>query len=212
MEGERGGRVSQFIRVSDHQQGEHGLSDVESVSPVVVGDPPVAFTEGVYEPHQGLQNTHSFLLLTWVYMTAKKNTANNHQSKVRLNTTLLFNFSIPSLQLKTQVAAPSQISASANDCRHTDTWWFRSREQRTSSYTSVHNFPTTASSEMPVMFTSLTVSSKSTVLWHFLSKHRFNALQNRISTSSTSQLFEKQSAEINLAKMRKIWTSRRSTN
>lgn len=57
MEGESGGRVSQFICVSDHQQGEHGLSDVESVSPVVVGDPPVAFTERVDEPHQGLQNT-----------------------------------------------------------------------------------------------------------------------------------------------------------
>lgn len=30
--------------VSDHQQGEHGLPDVESVPPVVVGDLPVAFT------------------------------------------------------------------------------------------------------------------------------------------------------------------------
>lgn len=45
--------------VSDHQQREHGLSHVKSMSPVVVGDPPVAFTQRVNEPHQSLQTSHT---------------------------------------------------------------------------------------------------------------------------------------------------------
>ena len=58
IEGRRWGIDECTESVSDHQQGKHGLSHVESVSPVVVGDPPVAFTQRVHEPHQGLQNTH----------------------------------------------------------------------------------------------------------------------------------------------------------
>lgn len=54
------GLMRTYMCVSHHQQGEHGLSHVESVSPVVVGDPPVAFTERVYELHQGLHNTGFF--------------------------------------------------------------------------------------------------------------------------------------------------------
>ncbi len=122
MEGERVGRVSQFICVSDHQQGEHSLSDVESVPPVVVGDPPVAFTERVYEPHQGLQNTQFSAFNLRLHDSEKKKSVNNHQCKVLLNRTLLFNFSIPSFQL--QIAAPSQILASANNYRHTNTYDF----------------------------------------------------------------------------------------
>lgn len=42
-----------------HEQSEHGLSDVEAVSPVVVRDPSVAFTHRIHEPHQHLQQTRT---------------------------------------------------------------------------------------------------------------------------------------------------------
>lgn len=64
MRGDNGGAAG-FIGVSDHQQREHCLANVEAVSPVVVGDPPVPFTDRVHEPHQDLQ-THTTLLSSCV--------------------------------------------------------------------------------------------------------------------------------------------------
>lgn len=38
-----------------HEQSEHGLAHVEAATPVVVGDLPVALTQGVTEPGEGLR-------------------------------------------------------------------------------------------------------------------------------------------------------------
>lgn len=50
--------AAQMPPPSYHQQGEHGLPHVEAVPPVVVGDPAVALTQGIHEPHQNLR-THA---------------------------------------------------------------------------------------------------------------------------------------------------------
>lgn len=43
-----------------HEKCEHGLAHIEAVSPVVVGNPSIAFTDWVHESHQHLETYEHF--------------------------------------------------------------------------------------------------------------------------------------------------------